>query len=163
MSESHSRSSGLLQRVWVTYPALPSVAHCLSSTLHLVPLHHCCCSWRSSHGTGFYKMLGSSAAAKLHFEVGIFSFVYSYCSQVRSFRGVPSFLDVLHQKLFRFNILFDYCINSIVPSTPEILSSISCNLLVILASAVLVLPWVFHLRIPSVCVFFITSISSFVP
>lgn len=29
---------------------------------------HCCCSWGSTHGAGFFKTLGSSAATGLHFH-----------------------------------------------------------------------------------------------
>jgi hypothetical protein len=41
-------------RAWVTSPALPFVAHTLSSR---PVLHCCCCSWWSSHGLGIYKTL----------------------------------------------------------------------------------------------------------
>jgi hypothetical protein len=44
-------------RAWVTSPALPFVAHTLSSRLQLPVLHCCCCSWWSSHGTGISKTL----------------------------------------------------------------------------------------------------------
>jgi hypothetical protein len=47
-------------RAWVTSPAMPFVAHMLSSRLHLSVLHCCCCSWWSSHGTGISKTLLSS-------------------------------------------------------------------------------------------------------
>ena len=43
-------------RVWVTSPAMPVVAHALSSRLQM-PVLHCCCSWWSSHGTGISKTL----------------------------------------------------------------------------------------------------------
>jgi len=61
-----------------------------------------------------------------------------------SFNSVPDFLDILFQKLFRFNIsLIDIFLNfPIVCFTLEILSSISFNLLVMLVS---VFP-VFHLQ-----------------
>ena len=44
-------------RAWVTSPAMPFVAHILSSRLQLPVLHCCCCSWWSSHGTGISKTL----------------------------------------------------------------------------------------------------------
>ena len=55
-----------LPRAWVTSPALPFVAHMLSSRLQLPVLHCCCCSWWSSHGTGISKTLLSSAVTRLH-------------------------------------------------------------------------------------------------
>ena len=53
-------------RAWVTSPAMPFVAHTLSSRLQLPVLHCCCCSWWSSHGTGIFKTLLSSAVTRLH-------------------------------------------------------------------------------------------------
>lgn len=46
-----------LPRAWVTSPAMPFVAHALSSRLQMPVLHCCCCSWWSSHGTGISKTL----------------------------------------------------------------------------------------------------------
>ena len=57
-------------RAWVTSPAMPFVAHTLSSRLQLPVLHCCCCSWWSSHGPGISKTLhdpfspGSSIATE---------------------------------------------------------------------------------------------------
>jgi hypothetical protein len=47
-------------RAWVTSPAMPFVAHTLSSRLQMPVLHCCSCSWWSSHGTGISKTLLSS-------------------------------------------------------------------------------------------------------
>jgi hypothetical protein len=44
-------------RAWGTSPAVPFVAHKLSSRLQLPVLHCFCCSWWSSHGTGISKTL----------------------------------------------------------------------------------------------------------
>ena len=44
-------------RAWVTSPAMPFVAHVLSSRLQMPVLHCCCCSWCSSQGTGISKTL----------------------------------------------------------------------------------------------------------
>ncbi len=44
-------------RAWVTSPAMPFVAHAVSSRLQMPVLHCCCCSWWSSHGTGISKTL----------------------------------------------------------------------------------------------------------
>ena len=52
----------------VSSPALPFVAHSLSSRLQLAPLHCCCCSWWLSHNTGISKTVLSSAAIGLHFH-----------------------------------------------------------------------------------------------
>ena len=43
-------------RAWVTSPAMPFVAHTLSSRLQMPVLHCCCCSWWSFHGTGISKI-----------------------------------------------------------------------------------------------------------
>jgi len=51
---------------WLTFPALPFVAHTLSSRLQMPVLHCCYCWWWSSHGTGISKTLLSSAATRLH-------------------------------------------------------------------------------------------------
>jgi hypothetical protein len=59
-------------RVWVTSPALPFVAHTLSSRLPI--LHCCCCSWWSSHGIDISKTLLSSAVTRLHQKPLIGSF-----------------------------------------------------------------------------------------
>jgi hypothetical protein len=53
-------------RAWVTSPAMPFVAHTLSSRLQLPLLHCCCCSWWSSHGIGISKTLLSSTVTRLH-------------------------------------------------------------------------------------------------
>ena len=44
----------------------PCSTHSLSPRFLLTPLHSCYCSWCSSHGTGIFKMLVSSAATGLH-------------------------------------------------------------------------------------------------
>ena len=59
MSGTHSPSSGLLQRVWLTSPGLLSTlcsTYNLSSKLRQDLLHHCCHSWWSAHGSSISKM-----------------------------------------------------------------------------------------------------------
>ena len=45
------------------------------------------------------------------FELGFFSFLYSYYFCVCTFHSITDFLSVLCQELLRFNIFFDQCIN----------------------------------------------------
>ena len=69
------------------------------------------------------------------------------------------------RKILRFNTFFDQCIYfSIVSSKPEVVSSISCILLSILASVIPVcIPTFFISRIPSVFLYFVASMSIFRP
>ena len=83
---------------------------------------------------------------------------------VWSFHSVPDFLHILYRELFNLTF-FGWCINfCIVSSTLEILSSISYILLMMLVCVISVLLSSFLIsRIPSICVFFIASISIFRP
>ena len=85
----------------------------------------------------------------------ILKFVLFIVSQISWMFCVKNLLDLMFS-------LTNESISSIVSSAPEILSSISCILLVILVSVVPVhLPRFSISRIPLVCVFFITPISVF--
>lgn len=79
------------------------------------------------------------------FEQGFFSFLYSYYSWVWCYYSLTDILDVLCQKIIKINISFNQCIHfSIISSEPEILSYISCIVLVKLASVVSILFNRFH-------------------
>jgi hypothetical protein len=84
-------------------------------------------------------------------------------SKVWSFHSIPNFLDVLCEKLYWFIFsLTNVLLFSMVYSSLEILSSMSCILLMMLACILSVLLHRFsNSRIHSFCVFFIASISIF--
>lgn len=93
--------------------------------------------------TPFFKLgkISSIIVLKLFLYLwhGFFCFFYFYYLQIWSLHRVPDFLNISYLEFLRFNIFFYWGIHFLyLVLSPEILTPISCNLLVSFTSEVFV-------------------------